>query len=257
MKLFYTLFFTLISLYSPAQFYLNSGYAMSLPRQEMKENIKPLHSLAFSGLYKLPGSLNRIMLGADFSWGSYANTQKRQTFIFTNGATTETMVNYSSNVLQAGLSGRVLLLKNKALLPYINGKAGYASFYSNIFIEDPLDLDGCTPLDQKNLIKDGTITTGYGGGLMADWSLFSKKSRKNMGWIDLSVTSIRGSNINYINTKRLIDASKPPVNSDGKPLNVTFINASTQQLHEHQVAEVYNTPLRMMEIKLSATFLLF
>ena len=74
--------------------------------------------------------------------------------------------------------------------------------------------------------------------------------------MDLSVNNIQGGNLNYINTKRLVDANNPPVNSDGKPLNITFINASTQQLHEHQVAEVYTSPLRMMEIKISATFLL-
>ena len=45
-----------------------------------------------------------------------------------------------------------------------------------------------------------------------------------------------------------------PLGTNGKPLNVKFINATTQQIHEHQVAEVYNSPLRMLEFKMNAVF---
>ena len=62
--------------------------------------------------------------------------------------------------------------------------------------------------------------------------------------------------MDYINTKKLVDANNPPTGTDGKPLNVRFINATTQQIHEHQVAEVYTTPLRMLEFKVSAVFCL-
>lgn len=256
MKLIYTFIFLSISIFSSGQFYLSSGYSLSLPKQEMKKNIKAVHSLALSGLYRLPGKMDRVQIGADFGWGMYASTRKEQTFTFSNGDITRTDVFYSSMVVQGGLQTRIDLLRNKAITPYLNGKTGYTSFYSNIFVEDPDDPGGCAPLDQRNIIKDGTIYTGYGGGLQIDWSIFSKNSRKNRGWIDLSVNNIQGGNLNYINTKKLVDANNPPVNSDGKPLNITFVNASTQQLHEHQVAEVYTSPLRMLEIKISATFLL-
>jgi len=33
------------------------------------------------------------------------------------------------------------------------------------------------------------------------------------------------------------------------PLNIRFVNVSTQAIHEHQLAEVYNSPLRLLEIK--------
>ena len=256
MKLIYTFLFLTISIFSSAQFYLSSGYSLGLPQQTMKQNIKPLHSLALSGFYQLPGALDRVMIGADFGWGMYSSARKRQTFTFPNGDITQTNVMYNSLAVQGGLQARVNLLKNKIITPFVNGKAGYASFYSNVFIENTNDPDGCAPLDQRNIIKDGTIYSGYGGGLQIDWAIFSKKSRRNNGWIDLSVNNIRGGTLDYINTKKLIDANNPPTNSEGKPLNVTFINASTQQLHEHQVAEVYTSPLRMLEIKISATFLL-
>jgi len=256
MKLIYTFLFLTISILSSGQFYMSSGYSIGLPQQQMKQNIKPLHSLALSGFYKLPGNLDRVMIGADVGWGIYSSSRKLQTFTFPNGDITQTDVFYNSMVVQGGLQARVNLLKNKTVTPFLNGKAGYASFYSNVFIENPNDPDGCAPLDQRNIIKDGTIYSGYGGGLQIDWRIFSKRGGKNTGWIDLTINSIRGGTLDYINTKSLINADSPPVNSDGKPLSVTFINASTQQLHEHQVAEVYTSPLRMLEIKISATFLL-
>ncbi len=112
-------------------------------------------------------------------------------------------------------------------------------------------------MDRKNIIKDGTFMGAYGGGLQMDWALFDKKAPKNKVWIDINVQNIRGGRLNYINTKKLIDTSNPPTpGPDGKALNVMFINASTNEIHEHQVAEVYTTPLRMLEFKLSAVFAL-
>ncbi|MBM3415411.1 MAG: hypothetical protein FJY20_02985 [Bacteroidetes bacterium] len=256
MKFRSTLFLALCCSALFGQSYMNIGYSLSAPQQKMDEYINPLHSLTAGIQFQIP-KVKRLQLGAEASWGTYASTSKEQTFTFRNGSTTRTQVNYSSNVLQGGITARVLLLKDKAVAPYISGKAGYASFYSTIFIEDPHDWDGCRPLDQKTLIKDGTIMGGYGGGLQIDWSVFNPKSDKRRGFIDLSVQNIRGNSINYINTKKLIDASAPPPpGEDGKAVSVKFINATTNEIHEHQVAEVYTTPLRMLEFKLSWVFLL-
>jgi hypothetical protein len=256
MKLFYAFTAVCITATASAQFKLNAGYSLGSPQQEMNRNINLLHSIAVGGTYQLPGVLKRIEAGVDFSWGTYANESKKQTFTFRDGSSTRTRVNYSSNVLQFGLNTRVKLLTDKKAIPYVSGKLGYASFYSNIFIEDPDDLDGCRALDQSNIIKDGTFTAGYGGGLLLDWSLFCKREGKGKKWIDISVHNIRGNNINYINTKKLYDAANPPTGSDSKPLNVQFVNATTNEIHEHQVAEVFNTPMRMLEIKVSAVFAL-
>jgi hypothetical protein len=235
---------------------MNAGYSLSAPQQQLGDNIKPLHSLAAGMMYKLPGALSRVQAGIDLSIGSYASTRKKQTFNFGNGTSTETWVNYSSNVWQASITGKVFILQNKKAMPYVSGKAGYTSFYSNIYIEDPKDPGGCKALQKRTLIKDGTISAGYGGGLQLGWSLFGKKVKKENKYIDISIHKISGSNIDYINTKKLIDASNPPTGTNGKPLNVQFINATTQQIHEHEVAEVYTTPLRMLECKISMVFLL-
>lgn len=256
MKHLYLLLFTFISISAAAQYRLHLGYTASFPQQEMAKNIKTLHSMNMGGSYQVPGVFDRLHAGIDLSWGMYANTRKEQTFTFSNGTSTKTFVNYSSNVVQAAATARMFLFKNAIVNPYVSGKTGYAGFYSNIFIEDPDDPGGCRALDQKNLIKDGTFMAGYGGGLQIDMSLFALKCFKRTHFIDISVERMSGSNINYINTKKLIDASNPQLGNDGKPLNVSFINATTQQIHEHQVAEVYRTPLRMLEFKVTAMFAL-
>ena len=256
MKYIYALLLVFICFSSSAQVYYSAGYSLGSPQGEMKSNIKSLHSITTGMTYRLKGALSRVQAGIDFSWGSYASERKEQTFNFDNGTSTRTWVNYSSNVVQAGLTARVMLLQDKKIMPYISGKSGYASFYSTIYIEDPHDPAGCKALDERNLIKDGTFTGSYGGGMQLDWSLFCKKNQKGRRYIDISVNKTSGNNIGYINTKKLIDPANPPVSSDGKPLTVQFINATTQQIHEHQVAEVYNTPLRMLEFKINAIFLL-
>ena len=256
MKYICSLLFIFLSLSAFSQFNMNVGYSLSAPQQQLGDNIKPLHSISAGISYKLPGALSRVQTGIDFSVGTYASTRKQQTFNFDNGNSTKTWVNYSSNVAQANLSARVFILQNKKLMPYVSGKAGYTSFYSNIYIEDPNDPGGCKALQKRTLIKDGTISTGYGGGLQLAWSLFSKKVKRENKFIDISINKINGSHIDYINTKKLIDASNPPTGTNAKPLNVQFINATTQQIHEHQVAELYNTPLRMLECKISMVFIL-
>ncbi len=257
MKFFYTLTALCITTAASAQVKFHIGYALGAPLQAMNKNINLLHSINFGATYQLPGAFKRVDAGADFSWGSYANETKQQTFTFTNGSSTRTSVNYSSNVTQFGLGARVRLLEDKPLIPYVNGKLGFATYYSNIFIEDPDNPDGCKAIDNRTIIKDATITTAYGGGILIDFSLFTKSPYKGRKWLDLSINHVRGGNIEYINTKKLYDAANPPAQGDGKPLNVKFVNATTNEIHEHQVAEVFNTPLRMLEIKLSAVFLIW
>jgi hypothetical protein len=255
MKYIYLFIFSAISFASKAQFQFSAGYSMGVPQKELADNINLLHSISLSPSATIPGTGGRLQAGVDLTWGTYANTTKEQTFTFTNGSTTRTDVNYSSNVLQVGVNAKLFAFKNSPVNLYASGKAGYASFYSNIFIEDPHDPGGCKALDQKNLIKDGTFMAGYGAGLQIDMSVFSPRALKGFHFIDLSVSRNSGGEVDYINTKKLYDANDPATTTGGsKPLNVKFINATTQQIHEHQVAEVYNSPMRFLEFKLSTTF---
>ena len=263
MKSFY-LFMSFIILHfsSSAQFELGGSYSLSLPRQEMASNIQPLHSLNSTLLYRLPGKFSRVAVGSEIGIGLYAFVSKDQDLRFPDGSGINTTVVYSSNVFQANLLGRVRLFEKAKLNPYINGKGGYANFFSNVTIEDPDDPSACRPLDRKNLINDHTFYFAYGGGVELDLSLFSKNQKQGVAVIDIAANSVRGGNLDYINTKNIqehvhVDPNNPPPSPQpGKstPLNVRFINVSTQAIHEHQVAEVYNSPLRMLDIRIGVRF---
>ena len=88
---------------------------------------------------------------------------------------------------------------------------------------------------------------GAGVGFQIDPSIFSKHKKDLPVKFDVSINTIRGGKLDYINTKNLKDEQDLP--SGGKPLLVKFINVSTQDIHEHTVAEVYTSALRIVEIK--------
>ena len=236
------------------QWKFTTSYSLGLPRQEMGKNIQPAHSLQTGVLYQFPGELKRLSAGLEFGIGIYAHERIDQTFQFDNNTTTVLPVDYSSNVFNANLQARFDLLSDKNfIIPYVNAKGGLYNFYSSLYIGDPEDDNGCHALEQENIINDKTMYWSAGGGLQIDPAIFSKNKHRSKVMIDISANTIRGGEINYINTKHLMDAQDLN-DPDGKPLNVRFINASTQAIHEHKVAQVYTSPLKMLEFRAGVTF---
>jgi len=230
-----------------------NSYSLGIPKQDMGKNIQPAHSLQVGVLYQLPGALKRLSAGFEVGIGMYANKRIDQTFQFDNNTSTVLPVDYSSNVFNANIQARFNLLCDKNfIIPYINAKGGLYNFYSSVYIGDPEDDGGCHALEQENIINDKTMYWSAGGGLQIDPAIISKNKHSGRVIIDISANTIRGGTLNYINTKHLLDAqyiSDP----DGKPLNVEFINVSTQSIHEHTVAQVYTSPLRMLEFRAGIT----
>src|SRR4030095_2629858 len=158
------------------------------------------------------------------------------------------------NVFNANLKARFDLLSDKNfIIPYINAKGGLYNFYSSIYIGDPEDDGGCHALEQENIMNDKTMYWSAGGGLQINPAIFSKTKHGGKGMIDISANTIRGGTISYINTKHLMDPQNIS-DPDGKPLEVQFINVSTQAIHEHTVAQVYTSPLRILEFRAGVTF---
>jgi hypothetical protein len=219
----------------------------------MSKNIQPAHSLETGVLYQLPGELKRLSVGLELGIGIYAQETIDQTFQFDNNTTTVIPVDYSSNVFNANIHARFNLLSDKNfIIPYVNAKGGLYNFYSSIYIGDPEDANGCHALEQENIMNDKTMYWSAGGGLQINPTIFSKNKHRSGVMIDISANTIRGGEISYINTKHLMDAPAS-ADPDGKPLNVQFINASTQSIHEHKVAQVYTSPLRMLEFRAGVT----
>lgn len=224
----------------------------------MADNIRPVHSLNISLLYPLKSICDRLAVGAELGIGNYAYVTKEQDLRFPDGSGIKTDVIYSSNVFNAALFMRGNVVKKGKVNPYINAKAGISNFYSNVIVEDPEDPSSCEALERKNIIKDNTFFIAYGGGLQLDLSLFAEKTKPGKYVIDIGVNKIKGGSLNYVNTKNIqshvhIDPNNPPP-VKGEPLNIQFINITTQTIHEHQVAELYNSPLHMIDIRVGMLF---
>ena len=263
MKKFYLLFFTAtFALVTNAQMKMGSSYSLSIPQGEMADNIRPVHSLNISFLTPIKGICNRFSVGAEMGLGNYAYESKEQDLRFSDGSGIRTDVIYSSNVFNAAMMMRLNLLGKGKAIPYLNAKAGLSHFFSNIIVEDPEDPSDCEVLERKNIIKDNTFFAAYGGGVQIDLSLFSKKQSPGKYTIDISMNKVRGGKLNYINTKNIQSAmhtdpnTPPPSSGKGEPLNIQFININTRTIHEHQVAELYNSPLRMIDIRVGMLFTL-
>lgn len=252
MKILSTLFIScLFYLTASSQpFKLTGGYSLGLPQQQMEQNIQAIHSLHIGGLYQLPRQFKSLSVGLELGIGIYAHEKIDQTFSFDANTSTVVPVNYNSNVFNANLQTRYSILdENKYMIvPYINAKAGLYNFFSNINIEDPNDPNGCHALEKKNLINDKTLYWGAGAGFQINPSIFSKHKKDGPVMFDISINTIRGGKLDYINTKNLKDEQDMP-QPGGKQLLVKFINVSTQAIHEHTVAQVYTSALRILEVR--------
>jgi hypothetical protein len=229
------------------------SYSLSLPGHEMKHNIRPVHSMNIIFITPVK-KLSKLSWGIEAGLGQYASFAKDQDIRFPDGTGIKTKVTYSSNTATAGILTRFSLIKEaKKLNPYLAGKLGYANFSSKVVVADPENDDDCRPLEKKKPISDHSFFAAYGAGLQIDVS--SKKKPKN-AWIDISVSQLHGTKLDYINVKDIKDHiqndpnNPAPVSVKSVPLSIRFVNVATQTIHEHQLAEVYNSPLRLLEMKI-------
>lgn len=242
-----------------AQFKLGTNYALLIPQGEMGENINPVHTISLSFLYTPKMFCQRLSVGTDLGFGNYAYVTKEQDLRFPDGSGIKTDVVYTSNVVNAALVLRANLTAKGKIIPYIEAKGGTISFFSNVYVADPEDQSSCKPLESKNIIRDNTFFATYGGGVQLDVGVFDKNATPGRFIIDIGIKKLKGGNLNYINTKNIqthvhTDPNAPVDPSKGEPLNVQFINITTQTIHEHQVAELYNSPLRMIGINIGMLF---
>ncbi len=241
-----------ISIAATAQLEVGTSYSLSLPLQEMNQNIRPVHNLNFIFLSSLK-KLKQLSVGVETGLGQYAFFSKDQDLRFPDGSGTTTEVTYSSNVAHAGLVTRFQLLKDAKWNPYLSGKLGYASFFSKVIVADPEDEDDCKPLEKKTPVRDHSFFAEYGAGVRIN---VSSKNKPNNAWIDFSISQAYGTSLDYINVKDIKehvhnDPNEPaPVPGKTVPLSIRFVNVSTQTIHEHQLAEVYNSPLRLFNLKI-------
>jgi hypothetical protein len=254
MKKFLTLVFSFTAFVSFGQFTAALHYSLGLPQGSMAKNIHAVHQGGLSVGYRLPKALRCVQVGADLSYGGYGSLSMPVELQFGNGRPTQTTINYQSNVFAANVFLQVDLFKKGIITPYLMLKGGIQDFHSSIYVEDPNDIDGCRPLENEDILSDETMTFSYGGGLRFQLPMPNcSNHRVRQHFIDVQVLAIRGGNLDYINTRDLADHGQHVMpktsDEDGRPLEMRFINVTSNVVHAHKVAEIHTSPLRLLDIK--------
>lgn len=239
---------------------LGFNYNMDIPFKETMPKMNTAHGaglfIGYKVLEKAP-----LYFTSDLSTGAYAYKSRKEQYTFSDGTQTETWVNYSSNLHKLLFGFNYDVGKRENLFSgYLTAQGGYAIMNSKIYIEDPNDPDGCKALVNKNTFIYGSGIYAAGGGIRINIQQI-KKTQSKIGfshYIDIGVKYIGGGDFNYVNINHMKEEShgithsgSGNADSDTRDLTVKFVNVTTKDVHEHKVAEVYSSPFKMMNLKLS------
>ena len=246
-KIVQFIFLGCLAFSSKAQLQAGFNYSMAIPLKEMNHNINLTHSLVMDARYQFKGAAKNFWVGSQLGAGIYAMNTEKETYQFGNGETTEANVRFTSQVFNAHLVAGADLLSNTAFIPYVTAKGGVSNFYTRIYIPDPSDEGSCKPLENKNVYKDATWSAGLGGGVKIAGDKIVKHLHSKDVWFDLSVNYLTGGSVSYLNAKHVMDDNTNP---DVKTYNLTFVHVTTNEIHQHKVAEIFTSRINQLDIKL-------
>lgn len=221
---------------------VGSNFILSQPVSGMKRDMNNAFGITFDVARKMKSS--PFVIGTELTLGSYGTQDSMQEYTFDDGTTTETNVHVSNNVTNLRLTGKYFLRADKKFNPYVSGKVGWAWFTTRLTIDDPEDVDGCTPLVNDVLQRDNTYSLSAGAGARLDFSTLFKQMPTDRFYFDMSVHAVQGGRIQYMNVHQ--DAKQSPPDSD---VMAQFINTRTKVIHTHHVGYVYTNMLNVMEYR--------
>lgn len=232
------------------------GYVNQTPKGTMADNINAANGFSTQIGYRIPILKNKLVVSTEFGTGRYGKKRIEQTFQSDVVQTpTNFMVNYINFANFSHLNLRYEVLKDKKVIPYVHVTGGRQTLGTRVRInvhEDQVGGDECVPLENDVTFRKRNMVWGYGGGLLVN--LLSKRDMQlGIPYIrlNLSVTQIRGNDIEYINVKQLQQVATPPNPNDGsKEWAIPFTNVNTNNIHNHTIARVYNSPLQQLQFRL-------
>lgn len=230
------------SIVSAQRWEMGSNMIFSQPVTGMKRDMNNAFGITFEmgkQLKKVP-----FTVGTEISLSSYGTQNSVQEYTFDDGTKTETNVHVNNNITNLRLAGKYFLRTGKKFNPYVSGKAGWAWFTTRLTIDDPEDVDGCTPLVNDVLQRDNTYSLSAGAGARLDFTTFFKKMPENRFFVDLSIHAVQGGRVQYMNVHA--DSKASPPQSD---VMARFLNTQTQVIHTHHVGYVYSNMLNMVEYR--------
>lgn len=258
MKIILPFLFAVISIITFAQ---RGQFGMYIPVDIADKNLMPKMetnvgfgiSTGYSPFHRAP-----FFIELKGSWGSYSIETLKQTYLFTNGTQTTVDVSYKSSFNKYLLGTKFMIGHDfRSVRGFITPQIGVGKFKTNIVISDPQDEDDCRALERKTTQKDAGFV--YGGEIGAEISLdriFKKFETENKHKLILSANYLAGFNhFEYVNVRYMTDeVDGTNLTHADADLKATFINVSTNSLHEHKIAEMYYTPLRFIGFNIGYVF---
>lgn len=187
------------------------------------------------------------------------NTQNRDvTYVFTDGSTTDTDIEFKSKMHKLQFGTKVYYTNYyRPVRGYFTPQIGYNFMKTRMRIADPMDEDDCQPLENSIRHRSAGWTYGAEAGIELDMNriIHGKDVSDQRLYISASfMGSMRP--MDYINVKYMEEHVHGPagehdhdlLDADGRPLNAEFINLTSGTTHEHKIAEIYNTHLRFFSI---------
>lgn len=278
-KIYYTLCLATISVSSllaqAGNIDFSIGYRSNVPVSIMRESLKSAHGLNLGFQYKF--CLSPISLGAEFGIMQYGQEKAPYYLESPSGNhITETDIKVNNNSNLALITARAYLAGYgmKIFNPYVDAGFGFASFRTNLRIEDPEDIDGCAPLVSEILHRDRAVAAKVGAGVSTDLvRLFapgSSNTNHNRFFLDMNVGWLTGGKATYVgvinpdfvnNYNHYSGGShshgnngnntvRNPRGYDGT-LNADFEHLPTGEIHSHAVGNKYTNRINMMSVNVS------
>jgi hypothetical protein len=130
-------------------------------------------------------------------------------------------------------------------------KLGYTQFNTELNIYDPDEDDHCEPVEHEVLYKDGTFTGVFGAGAKFDLAKIFNAMEAGKLYVDCSINYTEGGQVRYMNS----DATQHhATTTDGGHVMADFINTQTQVVHKHHVGNLYESRVKMTELRFGFTF---
>ena len=266
MKNFYLFSLLLLPscLFAQQKAQIGAYFTADMPVRSIMPSMSTNAGAGLQFAYK-PMSRFPMMLELKGSIGAYSHRTLNQTYIFSTNSTTNVNVNYSSSMNKV-LFGTKFHIGHeyKAVRGFITPQIGAAFMRSRIVIDDPADADDCRALERKTTQRSsGFVYGGEAGVEVSMEKLFRGIQTENKHRLYASVNFMKSFEpFEYTNVKYMKDhdhmampeGSEGTATEDGRAINTTFINVSTNSLHEHKIAELYKTNLQFWGFSIGYVF---
>lgn len=259
MKHTYFLLFSLFCFTAAAQTgqvgtYFTSDIPVKSVMPKMSANTGMGLQFAYKPVPKFP-----VMLEMKGSIGNYSTQTLSQTFVFGDNSKTTTNVSYSSNMNRVTFGTKIHIGHEfRSVRGFVTPQIGSVWMKSKIRVADPQDVDDCQPLQKATTHRSSGFVYGGEAGVEVGFDKLFRGATESKHKLYASVSYLASFNsMDYVNVKYMQDHDHAAMHSgeaSDREITTQFINVSTNNIHEHKIAELYSTPLRFVGINIGYVF---